>query len=414
MTNLNYSLENIISLFVTIALSFLIGLEREETAKGRHYNFGGVRTFPIIGMCGYIVAQLSKDQPSLIGVGLLVIGSLMWLSYNKKLQLSTSGMTTEISGVFTFLIGALAYQKQLWEATALAVIMLLLLELKSALEKLARKVPEEDIYIFTRFLLMAAVILPIVPNQDFTDYNLNPFHIWLIVVVMSGLSYAVYLIEKFFSAHQSILLAAVLGGLYSSTSTTVVLAKRSGSSSQINNLLAGGIVISSGFMYLRLVVLVGIFNWKIGKAIIFPFVFLGLLFCITGYLWMKKTGAQETLKTSTRNPLELKTALFFGFFFTLISALTIVVLRYGGDRGIYGLAFFTGLADVDAFALSLTERSSDLTIDVARSALIIATASNNFLKGLYAFFWGRGEVRKYAAFAMIGFAILSLCFLVIT
>lgn len=100
------------------------------------------------------MARLTQGQPLILGVGIFVLGSLLWLSYRKKLENSSSaGMTSEVSGLFTFLMGALIFQGALWEATALAVVVLLLLELKAWLESLARKVPPEEIFTFTRFLL---------------------------------------------------------------------------------------------------------------------------------------------------------------------------------------------------------------------------------------------------------------------
>ena len=189
----------LLPILITLILSFLIGLEREEHTSRRAYNFGGVRTFPLIGLCGYLIARLGENQPGLMAVGTLVLGSLLWLSFKKKLEISsTVGMTTEMSGLFTFLMGAMIFHGELWLATTLAVFVLLLLELKTGLETLARKIPPEEIFTFTRFLLITAVILPVVPDHDFTNLHFNLFRIWLIVVAISGLSYAAYVVEQIF------------------------------------------------------------------------------------------------------------------------------------------------------------------------------------------------------------------------
>lgn len=405
--------QSLVPILITLVFSFLIGLERQEHSGGKYYGFGGVRTFPLIGLCGYMMATLTEGHPLLIGVGVFVLGGLLWLSYQKKLELSsTAGMTSEISGLFTFLLGALIFHQALWEATTLAVIVLLLLELKSFLEALAKKIPPEEVFTFTRFLLISAVILPIVPNRDFTALNINPFHTWLIVVAISSLSYIAYALGHLLGAGRSIALAAVLGGIYSSTSTTVVLAKRS-KEAKSGHLFSGAIVIASGFMYFRLVALLSIFNWSLGRQLVWPFLALGFLFSIVGGLWMaygkQKGNRPHSIQLKGTNPLELQAALVFAALFTVMGILTALILQYLGSTGIYGLSFLTGLTDVDPFVMSLTQSSGNVVAQqMAVKAIIIASAGNNVIKGVYAAIWGGDRVRKQGSLALIALAIVSL------
>ncbi|MGE5084999.1 MAG: MgtC/SapB family protein [Bacillota bacterium] len=409
--------ESLAPILITLVLSFLIGLEREERSAGKYYYFGGVRTFPIIGLCGYLMARLTEGQSTVLGIGVLVLGALFWLSYRKKLESSVSaGMTSEVSGLFTFLMGALIYSKALWEATTLAVIVLLLLELKSWLEKLASKVPPEEIFTFTRFLLIFAVILPIVPNRDFTDLHFNPFHTWLIVVAISSLSYIAYIVGNFFGRSRGVVLTAILGGIYSSTATTVVLAKRSREEVS-NHLFSGAIVIASGFMYFRLVVLLCVFNWNLAQRLLIPFLFLGGLFVVIGRVWIavlvdeKKSFSSPTLQS--RNPLELKAALLFAVLFSAMSVLSLLALQHFGINGVYVLSFLMGLTDVDPMVMSLTQNSGGMISGVAAAkAIIIAVASNNLMKGIYTAIWGSKEVRKRGALALMVLAFVSLTALI--
>jgi len=407
-------MEEVAPVLVTLVLSFLIGLEREEHSGGRHYSFGGVRTFPLIGLCGYMTAKLAEG-PILIGVGLFVFGALMWLSYRKKLELSpTAGLTSEVSGIFTFLLGAVTFHHALWEATALAVIVLLLLEAKSGLEGLAKKIPSEEIFTFTRFLLISAVILPVVPNESFTELQLNPFKIWLVAVAISGLSYAAYIIERWLGSRRSLLFAAALGGIYSSTSATVVLAKRS-QEEKPGDIFSGAIVIASGFMYFRLLVLLAFFNWDLGRQLLMPFSVLGVLFMVIGSLWMRlaEKTPQHHVKFSGRNPLELQSAFIFAALFGLMSVLTALSIKYLGSAGMFSLAFLTGLTDVDPFVMSLTQSvGSVVNESMAVKGIIIATASNNLIKGIYAAIFGAGGVRKYGSATLMVLGLFSLLALV--
>src|SRR5262249_27167038 len=138
-----------------------------------------------------------------------------------------AGMTTEISALGTYLLGALIGRDHLWLASAIAIISVLLLELKTALEGLTRKIAPAEIATFATFLLITAVILPILPNHGFTRFALNPFKTWLVVVAVSGISYGSYVLSQLARGRGGVLLAAVLGGAYSSTITTVALARRS-------------------------------------------------------------------------------------------------------------------------------------------------------------------------------------------
>ncbi len=212
-----------VKILLALLLSFLIGLEREERRPGEQgYLFGGVRTFPLIGLIGLALAQLDASIWP-VSIGFAVIAAFLWLSYQHKLQKAeAAGVTTEFSGLATYIVGALVARDQFWVATALAVLSLLLLELKAVLESLSRRVPGEQIFTFTKFLLLTAVILPIVPNQTYGSFGFNPFKTWLVVVAVSAVSYASYLLQLWTTGKSGILLAAVLGGLYSSTATTVV------------------------------------------------------------------------------------------------------------------------------------------------------------------------------------------------
>ena len=249
-------------LLLVLFLSFLIGLEREEhkTAGSEQFAFGGVRTFPLIGLIGYAMALLSGPQLLPLALGFLVVGAFLLMSYWHKMSLGgMAGVTTEMSGLTTYLMGALVFHEHYWIATTLCVTGVFLLQLKAGLENLTKSIAPDDILTFTKFLLLTAVILPIVPNEGFTQFNLNPFKTWLVVVAVSAVSYGSYVLQRVTKGHGGILLSAMLGGAYSSTVTTVVLARRSAREAH-PALFSGGILIACGMMYLRLAILVGLIN----------------------------------------------------------------------------------------------------------------------------------------------------------
>ncbi|MFZ0038164.1 MAG: MgtC/SapB family protein, partial [Candidatus Acidiferrales bacterium] len=96
-------------LTLAFILSFLIGLEREEHKTGAGGStFGGVRTFPLIGLLGFALAEFAPTSAGPMMVGFAVVGAFLWLSYQHKIQRAeAAGATTEVSGLTTFVVGAL-------------------------------------------------------------------------------------------------------------------------------------------------------------------------------------------------------------------------------------------------------------------------------------------------------------------
>ena len=399
-------------LFV-LFLSFLIGLEREEhKLNDDHFAFGGVRTYPLIGMIGYSILLISGGDLMPFVMGFVVIGAFLLLAYWHKVKDSGyAGVTSEMSALATYLVGGLVQKNFLWVATTLVVITMLLLSLKVFLEGAAKKIGPNDILAFTKFLLLSAVILPLLPNQALTVFQINPLTIWLIVVAVSGVSYASYVLQKIYKKSDSILWSAILGGIYSSTVTTVVLSKRSKSQGQ-PRVFTGAILIASGVMYLRLVILLGLFNQDLMRQLAIPFIGLFVLATGFGYLWsISLAKSLEPLSESleVKNPLELGTAFLFGFLFVVMVIASHFALGYFGQAGVYTLAGIMGLTDVDPFVMSMTQSSPGAgSLVIAANAILIAAASNNLIKGIYAFFLSSENSRLQTLIFMLALSALGL------
>ena len=380
-----------VKIVLVLFLSFLIGLEREEhkTAAAGSYSFGGVRTFPLVGFIGYSIALLSGTQLLPVALGFLVVGGFLMLSYWHKLSSSqVAGVTSEMSGLTTYLVGALVYYDHLWIATALSVASLLLLELKAGLESLASRTAPQEILTFAKFLLLTAVILPALPNQPLGRFHINPFKTWLVVVAVSTISYGSYVLQKVTKERGGVVLTAFLGGAYSSTVTTVAMSRRA-AREQRPHLFAGGILIASGVMYLRLVALLVLFNRPLGAMLAPAFLALAAAAIITGWLWSRRPDAlssQIKREFEPGNPLELMAAFLFAGFFVAMLVATQLAVTYLGRAGVNILAAVMGVTDVDPFIMGMTQAAGTLTpLKVAASAVLIAAASNNLVKGIYSY-----------------------------
>jgi len=404
-------------MLLVLSLSFLIGLDREEhKAAGDQYSFGGVRTFPLIGLIGYALALLSEGQLLPVTLGFAVIAGFLIVSYRYKLSTPTrAGVTSEMSGLLTYLIGALVYKEEYWIATTLSVAGILLLELKAALESLTKRIAPEEILTFAKFLLLTAVILPVLPNRDLTRFQINPFKTWLVVVAVSAISYGSYAIGRLVKGQGGILVAAILGGAYSSTVTTIVLARRAARENR-PRLFAGGTLIASGMMYFRLAVLLAIFNRTLLMLLWPYFVTLASLAMAAGWLWSRlpDSGSGPVRpEYQVKNPLEFRAAFLFGSLFVGMVIITHYALVYLGKAGLYSLAAGMGVVDVDPFILGLTQSTSTGTqFPEAAAAILIAAASNNLVKGTYAYAFSDRKTGVQSLALLAGLAVLGLCPLV--
>jgi uncharacterized membrane protein (DUF4010 family) len=375
---------------LVLFLSFLIGLEREEhkLAAGS-YSFGGVRTFPLIGLIGFSIALLSGSQLLPVTLGFMVVGAFLLLSYwHKVSRAEAAGVTTEMSGLATYLVGALVYYDHLWIATTLSVASLLFLELKVVLEKLASRAAPEEILTFAKFLLLSAVILPALPNQQFGRFHINPFKTWLVVVAVSTISYGSYILQKVTKETGGVTLTAFLGGAYSSTVTTVAMSRRAARENR-PHLFAGGILIASGMMYLRLGALLMLFNHQLGVTLAPACLALAAAAIVVGWFWSRRpdpVASEIKREFEPGNPLELTAAFGFACLFLAMLVITQLAVTYLHQAGVNILAAVMGVTDVDPFIMGMTQVAGTLTpVKAAAVAVLIAAASNNLVKGIYSY-----------------------------
>jgi uncharacterized membrane protein (DUF4010 family) len=402
-----------LKLALVLALSFFIGLEREEHKQRAEatYAFGGVRTFPLIGLVSYALALISAPQLTPWALGFAVVGGFMLLSYHRKLTRDApAGLTTEISALATYVVGGLVFREDYWIATTIGVLSVLLLELKKTLEGLTKHVASNEIITVAKFLVLLVVILPVVPNREFGRFHIDPFKTWLVVVAVSGVSFASYVLQRLLKGRGGVMLSAVLGGAYSSTVTTVVLARQA-KKAQRPNLYAGSILTASGVMYVRLVLLLLFFNPPLAAVLAPAFGALAAIGVLVGWLVSRRSDGTEASSGQPlegKNPLELKAAFVFAVIFVVVLVLTNLTREYLGRVGLYSLAAIMGVTDVDPFILGLAQGGvAAEPLRIAAAAIVIAAASNNVLKAIYAYVvadrtTGRRSLAMLLALAALG------------
>ena len=397
---------------LTLGLSLLIGFEREEHEPE---GIGGVRTFPIIGLGGFLLIAGFPDTAIPFALGLVVMGGLVALTHWHALQLGEPGITTEAAALLTFTIGGCAAKGLYWISIATGVVTVILLHEKRLLEGLATALPRHEMRTLLRFLLLIAVILPVVPNRTFTPFEINPFKLWLVVVAVSGVSYVSYLLRMWWGEDRGLILAGLLGGAYSSTVTTVVLSRQSKKREPCSVGYAGAIIAATGMMYIRLWILLLLFAAPLAYRLTGLFWGLSVAAVIVGSLLARTKRVPDdcdfnpTTERRDGNPLDVTSAFTFAAIFLAILVATKVVAERFGTTGVLVMAAIMGAADVDPFILGLTQNiGSGLDLGIAALAVVIASAVNNLMKGVYAVIFGSRRTGRLSLALLASFGAISV------
>jgi uncharacterized membrane protein (DUF4010 family) len=323
-------------------------------------------------------------------------------------------MTTIVIALITYCIGPLLVTQPTWLVLLIIVTVLILTELKESFTQISQKFDKGEFLTLGKFLIIAGVILPIVPNEPiFHDLGLTPYKIWLAVVVVSSISYLSYLLKKFVFKQGSIILAGILGGLYSSTATTIILARKIRKDPESRNQYVAAIIFASAMMYLRILVLILIFNSDLFQRVYLYFLLLFGISSITGLVILlfhnKKYTTLNPELAIDKNPLEFKVAILFALLFMAFTFITWFVVDRFGRSGLNVLSFLVGLTDIDPFLINLFQGKFRIAMDSIAIATLQAIASNNILKMIYACFFSTKKSRVYL---ISGFSVIILLNLV--
>jgi uncharacterized membrane protein (DUF4010 family) len=403
MEFLNYIPDGFVKFILVLVFSLLIGLEqrRHHINENEDRLFGTDRTFTFIGLLAYVL--FIADQINYIPflTGFVIIGLLLGIQYYHKISQNRQyGLTSTILALLTYCLPIMVFTQPVWLVLSFIVALLMITEMKSSFISLSKKASEEEFIILAKFIAFAGIILPLLPETNISErIPVSPYHLWLAVVVVSGISYASYLLKKFVFPDSGIILTGILGGIYSSTATTVILARQE-KEGHSGNQTVSAIMIATGMMYLRILFLAFLFNPSVGIQLSIPFLLMFVVaFILSRFASRKKTETNELENqalnaSSGKNPLELRTAAIFGVLFVVFAMITDFVLKKYGSSGITGLAFVVGVTDIDPFLLNLLQQKSGIEQMTIVLAILNATNSNNILKMGYALSLGSNKIRR--------------------
>jgi len=387
--------EQIILLGIALAIGLLIGVERgwksREVKEGE--RIAGLRTYGLSGLLGGAAGLLSQYlDVAMLGFVFLGFAGAVAAAYVMRRGTSEDvSITGLVSLLLTFILGALVTLDHVNLAASAAVVTALLLRFKDVLHGWLRKLERQELHAALQLLLISVVLLPVLPDHGYGPWQvLNPYEIWLMVVLIAGISFIGYFAMKIAGAEKGVLMTALAAGMASSTALTLHFARLSQKQENMKNLLAAGILTACGTMFPRLVLISSLVNPALFDFLIVPMAVMTVLtLSSAAVIWHKNTDRPPSEVAHLSNPLELKPALFFGAILILVILLGKAAIHFFGDAGLYLLAAVSGIADVDPINLTLSRMSiSDLSLNVAVLGIVIAASTNTLLKAALAVFVG--------------------------
>jgi uncharacterized membrane protein (DUF4010 family) len=395
-------LEPFLSLGLALAAGLLIGLERERSASEdrRSESFlGGARAHPLVALAGG-VATLAYRQlgvaPVVVTLGALIV--LLALNYGSDvLRNGPHGITSEAAFLLSFLLGVLSLTQGVVEplgnrafvVAAVAVIATFLLSAKERLHPLAQRTSAEDVAATLKFLVVAVVVLPLLPDRTFGPYDvLNPHQLGLLLVLISGISFLAYAAIRLLGPERGLGLTGLLGGLVSSTAVTLAMSSRVREREDLADAGALAVMMASTVMFVRVLVVVAVINPALVGRLAYPMglgAAGGVLACLV--LWQRsRRAAHPAAGVALRNPFELGRAVVFALLFGAAILAAKAGSLHLGASGTYAVGVLAGATDVDAVALSMSElaRAGGVPLTVAAVAIFLGVAANTLVKGVLA------------------------------
>jgi uncharacterized membrane protein (DUF4010 family) len=382
------------SIVIALLIGFMVGMQRtiSRLPKGEQ-NFAGSRTFALIALIGYLSGWLGETIEGFIFAATGVIGLLVGISYYLKVtRFHKRGMTTQIAAVVTFFLGLMVYEDLQNYAIFIAVLMVVLLEIKPHLQEFESHLSSTDINAAILLLAMSFIVLPVLPNEMIGPYELfNPYKTWLMAVIIAAISFVGYAAIKLLGPKRGIFITGAAGGLVSSTAVSISLSKMFEKQFQFINNYAGGVAVACTFMYLRVLFEAAVIHPALAKALAPAYVAasaIGIVFSYFLYTRSHTADIHFEEQAIAKNPLQLSEALKFGLLFGVIYGAIAFTQGRFGDIGVYIVSFISGITDVDAITLSLSELAKDekVVMKTAMNGIVIASVVNSLVK-LGIVFW---------------------------
>jgi len=388
------------ALGAALAVGLLVGLERgwQDRDRPEGGRVAGLRTFALIGLLGGVL-NLFTGSPLPLAVGLAGVALLFAVSFGRASSATgTLSITSAVAALVTFALGALATGGHVVLAVGTGAVVALLLGMKGELHQGIRRIHPAELNAILQLGVVTAAVLPLLPDAGYGPYGaLNPFRLWLAVILIAALSLGGHVAARWRGPQQGLLWSGLVGGLASSTAATLALSRSARAQPALATPAAAGIVGSCGVMFVRMAVVAALLQPQLALAMAGPLLLpAGACFAATWVLWRGRSDGSGAGVSTQGRLFDLPTALGFGLLLGLVAVLSRAAKEALGDAGVYAVGFVSGLADVDAPLVSSLQMAAqgEVTASVAMTAVVLAVAANMMVKGAMAWAIGGAAVGR--------------------
>lgn len=406
-----------LGLIASLAAGLLVGMERGYVQRdmGSGMRATGFRTFGLIGLSGGLAALAPNPVAAVIALAVMLA---LVVGYAVGAREDSLSATTCIAGILTFGIGFAAVRIAPAVALAVAAAVFVILRSRQSMHGLLKGLNEAELEAVARFVLVALVVLPFLPDVQTGPYEaLNPRRIWMVVVFVLGLSFVGYAAARRFGGHRGILLVALTGALVSSTAVTAEYARRMRGEPEARGALTAGIALASIVMFVRVQVLALVLVPRAVPALALalgPAMLVAALMALLAW----RRGAQGAAPLALGNPLGFAPAFLLAGLVAILSIASHWALEAFGSSGIAVVLGIIGMTDVDAAVLTMAGLPPE-ALDGRTAGLILAVPvlANTGIKAGMAtgIAWGHGGLRAglplwlslAASAAALGWAALT-------
>jgi uncharacterized membrane protein (DUF4010 family) len=365
-----------VALLAALGVGLVIGLERgwrdRDVADGG--RVAGLRTFALTGLLGGVCALAG---PWLLGAGGLGLALLCAVSYREGVRATGNlSATSAVAQLLAFGLGAFAAGGAPVLAMSAAVIVAVLLDLRSTLHRWLQLIEHRELNAALQMLVLSAVVLPALPDAGYGPYGaLNPYRLWWAVVLIAGLSLSGHIAIRMSGVQRGVFWTGLLGGLASSTAATLALARRLREQPHLLDPTIAGVLAACATMFLRISVVVLLLAPSLAMSLLpATLTSAAVLFALALGHWQGSPHAPEPADTSALRPFDLGTALAFGAFIGVVSVVAAALREWIGSDALYGLGLLSGLLDVDAITVSMARLVHVGSVEGRAGALVIGLA----------------------------------------
>jgi len=421
-----------VKLSLALILGAVIGFEREINEKREELHSEkkfstdkdtsavlGIRSFSLLAGLGGVTGALALNfMPLALLIGTAFVALLILYYFFDVKASKDYGFTTEIAVIYTYLIGLLLMLEILpvQIIVAFTVVVTLLLSRKKQIKSFVDDVSHDQINALISFGIIALVILPFLPNTTYALSDVpfikqllinlqapslenllelkvfNPFKIWLLVALITGLDIAGYVLEKVIGQKKGWILTSIAGGFISSTATTQSLAQQSKETKSANNLIASAL-LSNLASFFQIGILILIANPQFFIRLVPTLIIMIIVTTLTTLFFLtRKVNSEAHVTLKSHDIFNLGPALKFAFIFFAITVISKVSLELFGERAFLITTALGAFAGLDAVMLNTAELARQtITTTLAVQAFIVANAVNLLAKSVYSHLQGTRE-----------------------